>query len=167
MCAGAFSLHTVVAVPARDRKRLERLLRYIARPPAAAERLQLRYLFRKLWHDSTLGVVLTPPELIEKLAASWSGSCSSAQADAGRTQGVPLTTRPQHEEDGVHLGTAGSWLTRHRDNAPKVIRLKEPHAACLANRIGVTIWPSRRPPSFRGLLGLAPSPVYARCQRGD
>ncbi len=40
-CASAagLSLHADVAVPARDRKRLERLARYVARPPLAAERL--------------------------------------------------------------------------------------------------------------------------------
>ncbi|MCX4239100.1 transposase [Paraliomyxa miuraensis] len=59
----------------RDRKRLERLLRYVARPPVATERLHRRpdgkllYLFRKPWRDGTRGVVLTPSELIEKLMA--------------------------------------------------------------------------------------------------
>ncbi|MCX4240579.1 transposase, partial [Paraliomyxa miuraensis] len=70
-----FSLHADVSVPARDRKRLERLLRYVARPPVATERLHRRpdgkllYLFRKPWHDGTRGVLLTPSELIEKLVA--------------------------------------------------------------------------------------------------
>ncbi|MEX1369127.1 MAG: transposase [Nannocystaceae bacterium] len=68
-----FSLHANVAVPARDRKRMGRLLRYIARPPIATERLHRRsdgrlvYLFRKSWRDGTRGVVYT--ELIEKLVA--------------------------------------------------------------------------------------------------
>lgn len=33
------SLHAGVAVPPRDRPRLERLCRYVARPPLASERL--------------------------------------------------------------------------------------------------------------------------------
>jgi hypothetical protein len=37
--AGGVSLHAKVAVPARDRRRLERLCRYVARPPVATERL--------------------------------------------------------------------------------------------------------------------------------
>jgi hypothetical protein len=37
--AGGVSLHANVAVPARDRRRLERLYRYVARPPVATERL--------------------------------------------------------------------------------------------------------------------------------
>jgi hypothetical protein len=36
---GGISVHADVAVPARDRDRLERLCRYAARPPLAAERL--------------------------------------------------------------------------------------------------------------------------------
>jgi len=36
---GGMSLHADVAVPARNRKRLERLCRYVARPPIAIERL--------------------------------------------------------------------------------------------------------------------------------
>lgn len=69
-----FLLHANVAVPARERKRLDQLLRYIARPPVATEFLHRRhdgkllYLF-KPWRDGTRGVVLTPSELIEKLVA--------------------------------------------------------------------------------------------------
>ena len=37
---GGMSLHADVAVPARDRKRLERLCRYVARPPLALGRLE-------------------------------------------------------------------------------------------------------------------------------
>jgi hypothetical protein len=36
-----FSVHAGVCVPARDRVRLERLLRYAARPPLSTERLSL------------------------------------------------------------------------------------------------------------------------------
>jgi hypothetical protein len=37
---GGMSLHAAVAVPALDRRRLERLCRYVARPPLANERLE-------------------------------------------------------------------------------------------------------------------------------
>jgi hypothetical protein len=33
------NLHANVAIPARDRARLERLCRYVARPPLASQRL--------------------------------------------------------------------------------------------------------------------------------
>jgi hypothetical protein len=36
---GGLSLHANVAVPAGDRQRLERLCRYVARPPLAIKRL--------------------------------------------------------------------------------------------------------------------------------
>jgi len=72
---GGLSLHANVAVPARDRQRLERLCRYVARPPVATGRLslqadgQLLYRLKHRWRDGTTHVLLSPQELIEKLAA--------------------------------------------------------------------------------------------------
>ena len=69
------SLHANVAVPARDRRRLERLCRYAARPPLAAERLsqsadgRLIYQLKQRWRDGTTHVGFEPLELLEKLAA--------------------------------------------------------------------------------------------------
>jgi hypothetical protein len=76
-CASAsgLSLHANVAVPARDRQRLERLCRYVGRPPVATERLsrlddgRLLYRLKHRWRDGTTHVVFEPPELVEKLAA--------------------------------------------------------------------------------------------------
>jgi len=70
-----FSLHADVCVGAHDRKRLERLCRYIARPPIATERLtacedgRIAYALRRPWRDGTTGVLFAPGELIEKLVA--------------------------------------------------------------------------------------------------
>jgi len=72
---GGVSVHANVAVPARDRRRLERLCRYGARPPIATERLsrledgRLLYRLKHRWRDGTTHVVFTPQELVEKLAA--------------------------------------------------------------------------------------------------
>ena len=69
------SLHANVAVPARDRQRLERLCRYAARPPVATERLssmddgRLLYRLKQRWRDGTTHIVFEPRELVEKLAA--------------------------------------------------------------------------------------------------
>ncbi len=69
------SLHANVAVPARDRTRLERLCRYVARPPVATDRLsrledgRLLYRLKHRWRDGTTHVVFEPRELVEKLAA--------------------------------------------------------------------------------------------------
>jgi Putative transposase len=70
-----FSLHADVAVPARRRDQLERVCRYILRPPLALERLtestggQLLYQFRRPWRDGSTALLLEPLELLERLAA--------------------------------------------------------------------------------------------------
>jgi hypothetical protein len=72
---GGVSVHANVAVPAHDRRRLERLCRYGARPAIATERLsrledgRLLYRLRHRWRDGTTHVLFTPSELVEKLAA--------------------------------------------------------------------------------------------------
>jgi hypothetical protein len=76
-CASAsgVGLHANVAVPAGDRRRLERLCRYVARPPVATQRLsrlddgRLLYRLKHRWRDGTTHVVFEPQELVEKLAA--------------------------------------------------------------------------------------------------
>ncbi|MFO0619670.1 MAG: transposase, partial [Polyangiaceae bacterium] len=70
-----FNVHAKVAIPAGDRARLERLCRYLARPPLAQERLtaladgRLRYEMKRPWRDGTYAVVLEPLELMSRLAA--------------------------------------------------------------------------------------------------
>jgi hypothetical protein len=70
-----FSLHADVAVRAHRRDQLERLVRDLVRPPLARERLtespggQLRYQFRRAWHDGSTARLLDPLELLERLAA--------------------------------------------------------------------------------------------------
>jgi hypothetical protein len=70
---GGMSLHADVAVPARDRNRLERLCRYVARPPLALTRLEampdgrLAYRFKTRWRDGTTHVVMERHELLERL----------------------------------------------------------------------------------------------------
>ena len=60
----------------RDRKRIERMCRYLARPSIAIERLtetgdgdELRYEFKKAWRDGTRFVRLGPHELIARICA--------------------------------------------------------------------------------------------------
>jgi hypothetical protein len=70
-----FSLQAAAAFGSAQTARLERLCRYLTRPPVAAERLSLsddgrvRYTFRKPWRDGTTAIVFTPSTLIERLAA--------------------------------------------------------------------------------------------------
>jgi len=70
-----FSLHGGVSIAARDRSQLERLIRYVARPSIALERLNwtpdgnVIYRLKKSYTDGTTHVLFSPMELVEKLVA--------------------------------------------------------------------------------------------------
>ena len=70
-----FDLHANVWVAAHDRAGLERLCRYVLRPPFAQERLRLRsdnriaLELKTAWHDGTRELVFEPLEFLERLAA--------------------------------------------------------------------------------------------------
>jgi Putative transposase len=70
-----FSLHANTQVPAHRRDQLERLIRYTARGAVSLERLtqdangDLVYTFTHPWSDGTIGIRLSPLELLEKLTA--------------------------------------------------------------------------------------------------
>jgi hypothetical protein len=69
------NVHAKVAFDGRDRARLARLCRYLARPPLAQERLSLhpdgrvRLGFKAAWKDGTHAVLLDPLDFIARLAA--------------------------------------------------------------------------------------------------
>jgi len=68
-----FNVHANTCVRASDRERLEHLVKYLARPPIANDRLtelpdgRLALRFKQAWRDGTSHVVFTPHELIERL----------------------------------------------------------------------------------------------------
>jgi Putative transposase len=70
-----FDLDANVWVPANDRAGVERLCRYVLRPPFAQERLRLRgdgrgaLELKRAWHDGTRELVFEPLEFLERLAA--------------------------------------------------------------------------------------------------
>jgi len=70
-----FDLHADRDVSAEDRLGLERLCRYLLRPPLAQERLsrlpdgRVVCTLRSPWHDGTRHLIFTPHELLERLAA--------------------------------------------------------------------------------------------------
>ena len=72
---GGINLHAAVAFDARDRPRMERMCRYLARPPIAQQRLtrrsdgSLRYEMKKAWRDGTSAIVLAPFDFIARLCA--------------------------------------------------------------------------------------------------
>lgn len=70
-----FSLHAGVGVAAEQRDKLERLARYVSRPPVSMERLdltaqgQVRYRLKTPYRDGTTHIVLEPVDFIARLAA--------------------------------------------------------------------------------------------------
>lgn len=121
-CAAAmgFTLHAAVAVPARDRRRLERLCRYAARPPVATERLErlpdgrLLYRLRHRWRDGTTRLVFEPQQLLARL--------------------VPLIPAPGAHQVRYHgvLAPCAGWRGLVVPSEPPSIQTA-PHAACRTN----------------------------------
>ena len=70
-----YNLHAGVAFKASDRGGLERLCRYILRPPLSKDRLRRRedgtveVGFKRVWSDGTAALVFTPLELVERLVS--------------------------------------------------------------------------------------------------
>ena len=70
-----YNLHAGVVAGTKDRKGLERLCRYIARPALAKERLsslpggRVRLALKSTWSDGTAAIEMTEVELLERLAA--------------------------------------------------------------------------------------------------
>ncbi|MFT5573984.1 MAG: hypothetical protein ACI9FR_002920 [Cryomorphaceae bacterium] len=70
-----FSLHAGVAAKAHERDKLERICRYITRPPVSEQRLSLtrngmvRYELKTPYRDGTTHVIFEPLDFISKLAA--------------------------------------------------------------------------------------------------
>lgn len=73
--AGGFSLHAGLDIQPHQREKLERLCRYVSRPPIAMERLaliaagQVRYQLKNAYRDGTTHIVLEPLDLMARLAA--------------------------------------------------------------------------------------------------
>ena len=72
---GGMSMHADVAVPARDRRRLDRLAKYILLPPICLDRLgaqpdgRLSYKLKTQWRDGTTHILMERHELLEMLAS--------------------------------------------------------------------------------------------------
>jgi hypothetical protein len=72
---GGFDLHANTSVRAKNRRKLERLCRYLLRPPVAEDRLSfgpdgsVLLRLKTPWRDGTSHLALEPVELLAKLAA--------------------------------------------------------------------------------------------------
>jgi hypothetical protein len=71
-----FNLHASIAIEGHDRRALERILRYMGRPPLSNDRLRIAPDGHRLivtlktpWRDGTSQIILTPFELLERLVA--------------------------------------------------------------------------------------------------
>src|SRR5690606_32690393 len=108
--ASGFSLHAGIGIDAGQRKKLERLCRYISRPAVAADRLSLteqgliRYRLKTPYRDGTTHVLFEPLDFLARLAAlvppprahlARFHECSPPQA-----AGVPPSHRPAEAAAG-------------------------------------------------------------------
>jgi len=69
-----FNVHAGRAIDGRDRRQLERVCRYLLRPPIATERLTeagdaLQYELKRPWRNGTRFVTLEPHELLSRICA--------------------------------------------------------------------------------------------------
>ena len=70
-----FSLHAATRIRAGDKDGLERLCRYVSRPPLAAGRLtalsedELLFRLKTPWSDETTSLIFSPLELLDKISA--------------------------------------------------------------------------------------------------
>lgn len=70
-----YNLHADTQVPSRDRPGLERLCRYILRPPLAKSRIEetaegeIRLTMKRPWADGTAEMLFTKQEFLERLCA--------------------------------------------------------------------------------------------------
>jgi len=70
-----FSLNARVWIGSKDREKLEKLIRYMARGPIASERLEsalpdlLTYKMKTTWRDGTTHVTFSPLDFIARLVA--------------------------------------------------------------------------------------------------
>ena len=122
-----FSLHADTRIEATDRVRLEKLCRYVIRPPLAAGRLQIldadpvAFSLKSIGSDGTYQIVLSPEEVLEKRrpwccrrGSIWCAilACWRPMPPTGRrscrvrnqpTPGMPaaVRVRPHWRSDGI------------------------------------------------------------------
>jgi hypothetical protein len=129
--SSGFSLHAGIAAKASQRDKIERLARYVSRPPVATERLSLtrgnvRYALKTPYRDGTTHVIFEPEDFIARLAAlvpkprahltRYHGVFAPASPD--RAKIVPGTRSAAATEPGEVSATdrqeAMSWAQRLR-----------------------------------------------------
>ena len=73
--AGGYSVHAETAIKSHERERLEKLVRYMARPAISDERViiegpeSIRVKLKSAWSDGTHSLLFTQSEFLERLVA--------------------------------------------------------------------------------------------------
>ncbi|OGC90227.1 MAG: transposase, partial [candidate division Zixibacteria bacterium RBG_16_53_22] len=130
-----FSLHAGVAARAQERKKLERLCRYISRPAVSEKRLSLtpngnvRYQLKTPYRDGTTHVIFEPLDFIARLAAL----VPKPRVNLTRFHGV-FAPNSKHRA----LVTPAK---RGRGNKPKAVDADEPQSP--AERRAAMTWARR------------------------
>ncbi len=123
---GGMSLHADVAVPARDRRRLERLCRYVARPPLAHDRLEewsdgrLALRLKTRWRDGTTHI------LMQRRAAR--APRPAHPPAAGPPGSLPRRTRPLRQRPRAHRARAAAGTGTRRTPGRRANLRGEPGA---------------------------------------
>jgi hypothetical protein len=92
--SGYYNLHANVRIAAQDRTALERLCRYVARPPLALSRLfaqedgRVELRFKRVWSDGTRAVVYGPMEHRSRRQARKRLKGGSESAKANQVSGL-------------------------------------------------------------------------------
>ena len=117
---GGMSLHADVAVPARDRRRLERLCRYVARPPLAHERLEersdgrLTLRLKTRWRDGTTHILMERSELTSGIVPRFASRTTRAVDSPSPRPSGPLPRDPRARREPTRLDRARSGGRRTR-----------------------------------------------------
>jgi Putative transposase/Transposase zinc-binding domain len=131
-CANAagFSVHANVAIREHRREQLERLCRYMCRPPLAIDRLgrlpdgRLTYRMKTPWRDGTTHVIFSASEFLEKLAALVPAPRAHlvrfygvlAPAAKWRPRVVPMTPTERSEAENAADNEAGCTHAHEPEN---------------------------------------------------
>ena len=141
-----FDLHANVWVGAHDRAGVERLCRYLLRPPFAQERLRLRadgriaLELKRAWHDGTRELVFEPLEFLERLAAMTPRpetnllSCHGVLASRARWRGRVvvygrLAPEPAASKGHLAPGLGEAGVSRPRAPGPGRLSCTGPSAS--------------------------------------
>lgn len=111
-----FSLHAGVAIKTSERKKLERLCRYISRPAVSEKRLaitsqgKVRYELKTPYRDGTTHVIFEPLDFIAKLAAlALRGPTQATSESHTFSRGSGRSAAPSKQQVSNSCNTGKAW----------------------------------------------------------